>query len=205
MGTEDKRVDAYIAKSAAFAKPILRHLRELVHEAVPESGEEMKWSFPHFSYKGMFCAMAAFKGHCTFGFWKRGPVAARVKEMPRLGADAMGQFGRITSLDDLPGDAVMIKILKVAARLNDDGVKSSKRKVTAPKDRVLMVPAYFRRAVNENANAKATFAAFPYSCRKEYVAWVAEAKTEVTREKRLATTVEWLAQGKRRNWKYENC
>jgi uncharacterized protein YdeI (YjbR/CyaY-like superfamily) len=205
MGTKDKRVDAYIAKSADFAKPILRHLRELVHTAVPESGEEMKWSFPHFSYKGMFCAMAAFKGHCTFGFWKSGLVAARVKEMPRLGADAMGQFGRITSLDDLPGDVVMIKILKVVAKLNDDGVKNPARKVTAPKDRVLAVPAYFKRAVNENAKAKSTFAAFPYSCRKEYVAWVTEAKTEVTRGKRLATTVEWLAQGKRRNWKYEDC
>jgi hypothetical protein len=205
MGTKDKRVDAYIAKSAEFARPILTHLRELVHRAVPEYEEGIKWSFVHFGYKGMFCSMAAFKGHCTFGFWKTGPVAERIRELPKMGAEAMGQFGRIMSLGDLPSDAVMVKILKVAARLNDEGVKNPARKVTAPKDRVLTVPAYFKKAVNANTRAKATFAAFPYSCKKEYVAWVTEAKTETTRDKRLATTVEWLAQGKRRNWKYENC
>jgi hypothetical protein len=205
MGTKDERVDAYIAKSAGFAEPILVHLRELVHRAVPDCEEGMKWGFVHFGYKGMFCSMAAFKGHCTFGFWKAGPVAERVTELPTLGADAMGQFGRITSPSDLPTDAVMVKILKVAARLNDEGVKNPARKVTAPKDRVLTVPAYFQKAVNANAKAKATFAAFPYSCKKEYLAWVTEAKSEATREKRLATTVQWLAEGKRRNWKYENC
>ena len=205
MGTKDKRVDAYIAKSADFAKPILTHLRALVHDAAPECAEAMKWRFPHFTHKGMFCAMAAFTNHCTFGFWKRGLVAARVKEMPRLGANAMGQFGRITSLEDLPSDAVMTRILRVAARLNDDGVQPPARRPGASKDRVLAIPPYFKKAVNANAKARATLTALPYSGKKEYVTWVTEAKTGVTRDMRLGTTVEWLAQGKRRNWKYENC
>jgi uncharacterized protein YdeI (YjbR/CyaY-like superfamily) len=117
----------------------------------------------------------------------------------------MGSLGRLTSLADLPSDAALKKMLKAAAALNDEGVKPAKRKVTARKDRVLEIPAYFATAVKRNKKAAATFEGFPYSCKKEYVQWVTEAKTEPTREKRLATTVEWLAEGKRRNWKYENC
>ncbi len=205
MAKKNPAVDAYIAKSADFAKPILKHIRKLVHGACPDVVEEMKWSFPHFSYKGMFCGMAAFKQHATFGFWKANLMAERVKEMPKLGADAMGQFGCITSVKDLPSDAIMTKLIKVAVELNDAGVKAPKKKVTPVKDRVLTIPDYFMKAVKKNKKALATFEAFPYSSKKEYVAWVVEAKAEATRDKRLAQAVEWMAEGKRRNWKYENC
>lgn len=204
MGKKDARVDAFIAKSAPFARPILKHLRAIMHETVPDVTEEMKWSFPHFSYKGMFCGMSAFKEHCSFGFWKHALVAERVGGLKGRGEGAMGSLGRIVSLDDLPSDAVLKKMIKAAAALNDEGVKV-KKKATPVKDRVLEVPAYFSAAVKKNKKAAAAFEAFPYSCKKEYVEWVTEAKTEPTREKRLATTVEWLAKGKRRNWKYENC
>jgi hypothetical protein len=205
MGTRDPRVDAYIAKSAPFARPILKHLRALVHEAVPTVSEEIKWGFPHFSYKGMFCAISAFKEHCAFGFWKHPLVAERVEGLKGRGEGAMGSLGRLTAMSDLPSDAALKKMIKVAAALNDEGVKVAKKKVTPVKDRVLAVPAYFAQAVKANKKAAATFDGFPYSAKKEYVEWVTEAKTDVTRDKRLATTVEWLAEGKRRNWKYENC
>src|SRR5918997_1578291 len=126
MGTRDKRVDAYIAKSADFAKPILTHLRELVHRACPEVEEKMKWSFPHFDYKGMMCSMAAFKGHCTFGFWK----ASLMRDPQGIltqGDSAMGQFGQIKSLEDLPADDVLKAYIREAARLNDEGVKAPAR------------------------------------------------------------------------------
>jgi hypothetical protein len=205
MGKKDPRVDAFIANAAPFAKPILKHLRALVHATVPEVTEEMKWSFPHFSYKGMFCGMSAFKEHASFGFWKHALVTERVSGLKGRGEGAMGSLGRLGSLKDLPSDASLKKMIKAAAALNDEGVKPAKRKVMLSKDRVLDIPSCFAAAVRKNKKAAATFAAFPYSCQKEYVQWVTEAKTAPTRDRRLATTVEWLAEGKRRNWKYENC
>lgn len=202
MGTRDKRIDAYIAKSADFAQPILRHLREIVHEACPEVEETMKWSFPHFDYKGMFCSMASFKEHCAFGFWK-GSLVIDAKE--NKSADAMGQLGRITSLHDLPPRQTLIGYVRKARELNDQGVKVPERsKPRAPKTE-LKVPSYFTAALKKNKKALATFEGFPYSKRKDYVEWVTEAKTDQTRERRLQTSVEWLSEGKSRNWKYERC
>ena len=201
MATRDKRVDAYIAKSAEFAQPILRELREIVHQGCPEVEEAIKWGFPHFDYKGMLCGMAAFKQHCTFGFWKSKLVLNGEDEQSR---DAMGQFGRITSLKDLPPRRVLVGYVKKAAELNDQGIKEHRPKKRTYK-KELAVPDYFTAAVSKNKKASATFKAFPYSKRKDYVQWVTEAKTEETRQRRLATSVEWLAEGKSRNWKYERC
>ena len=200
MPTKDPRVDAYIAKSADFAKPILKHLRELVHRGCPAVVENLKWSMPHFDYKGMFCGMAAFNHHCTFGFWKGELIfGTRAAE-----EEAMGQFGRITSLAELPGDNILMGFIKKAAALNDAGVK----KPTPPRPKVkkpLVVPDYFSAALKKNKKGLATFEAFSYSHKKEYVEWITEAKREETRAQRLKTALEWLAQGKARNWKYANC
>jgi hypothetical protein len=202
MGSRDKRLDAYIAKSAEFARPILRELREIVHEGCPEVEETMKWSMPHFDYKGMLCGMAAFKQHCTFGFWKGKLLFDGENQQS---AEAMGQFGRITSLKDLPPKRVLIGYVRKAAELNDQGVKVPRKPKPSSDKKELVVPAYFMAAVKKNKKALATFETFPYSHKKEYVQWVTEAKTDETRQRRLTTSVEWLAQGKSRNWKYEKC
>jgi uncharacterized protein YdeI (YjbR/CyaY-like superfamily) len=200
MGQKDKRIDAYIARSGAFARPILRELREIVHEGCPEVEETLKWSMPFFMYKGILCHFAAFKEHCAFGFWKSATVVGDDKA-----EGAMGQFGRLTSVQDLPRRSVMISYVKKAMARNE----SLEMAPAAPKPRAakkeLVVPSYFTAAVKKNKKALAAFEGFPYSHKKEYVQWVTEAKTDETREKRLATTVEWLAQGKSRNWKYEKC
>lgn len=201
MATKDKRIDAYIAKSADFAKPILDHIRKLVHESCPAVEETMKWSFPHFDYKGeMMCSMAAFKQHCAVNFWK-----ASLMKDPALMANAksesaMGHLGRITSLKDLPADSKLKAWIKEAMKLNEEGKKIEKKKPTVVKD--LVVPDYFTAAVKKNKKAWATFEAFSPSCKKEYVNWITEAKTEPTREKRLEQAIEWMAEGKQRNWKY---
>ena len=200
MPTADPRIDAYIEKSADFAKPILNHLRKVVHRACPDVEETWKWSFPHFTYKGdMMCHMASFKEHCAFGFWKQSLIEGA--DFPEK--NAMGSFGKIRSLDDLPDDATLDKLIKEAMRLNDLGIKVKKAPPGEKKE--LVVPEILNEALARNEKAAETFNAFPYSCKKEYVEWITEAKTEPTREKRLATTIEWLAEGKRRNWKYENC
>jgi uncharacterized protein YdeI (YjbR/CyaY-like superfamily) len=201
MGKKDPRVDAYIAKSADFAKPIMNHLRELVHEACPEVEEEWKWSFPHFSYKGMFCSMASFKEHCAFGFWKSSLI---VDKNGQNLEKAMGQFGRITKLSDLPSKKVMIEYIKLAKKLNDDGVKAPTRaKPQTPRE--LVVPDDLARALKQNKAAQATFDKFSPSNKREYVDWIDDAKTEATRSRRLETAIEWMAEGKTRNWKYMNC
>lgn len=200
MPNKDPRVDAYIEKSADFAKPILTHLRKLIHKASPKVSETVKWSMPAFEYKGLICNLAAFKEHCAFGFWKQSLLEKSAFATEKT---AMGSFGRITSKKDLPPDDVIIKLVQQAVELNENGVKVEKKKSAAKKE--LVVPDYLAAALKKNKAAQKTFDNFPYSCKKEYVEWITEAKTEPTREKRLATTIEWLSEGKRRNWKYENC
>ncbi|HWR82630.1 MAG TPA: YdeI/OmpD-associated family protein [Candidatus Deferrimicrobium sp.] len=199
MGQKDSRVDAYIAKSADFAKPILNHLRKLVHQACPDVAETMKWGFPHFEYKGILCSMAAFKSHCAFGFWK-GTLLADDKVLKQVGETAMGDLGRLTKMSDLPGDRELIRLIKKAKKLNDEGVKLP-HAPKANKDE-LDIPAYFWAAVRKNKRALKTFESFSYSNKKDYVEWVTEAKGEETRRKRLETAVAWMAEGKARNWKY---
>ena len=200
MPPVDPRVDADIEKSADFAKPKLTHLRELIHNACPDVAETLKWSMPSFEYKGLLCGFASFKQHCTFGFWKQSLMESDAFSENKT---AMGSFGRITSLKDLPSDEVMAGLIKQAMDLNEKGIKVPKKAAAVKKD--LVVPEILNEALARNEKAAETFNAFPYSCKKEYVEWITEAKTEPTRHKRLATTIEWLAEGKRRNWKYENC
>jgi uncharacterized protein YdeI (YjbR/CyaY-like superfamily) len=201
MGKKDPRVDAYIAKAQPFAKPILVHIRKTVHAACPDVVETMKWSFPHFDYKGIFCAMAGFKAHCTFGFWKGALLKDSLKGMPSGGEKAMGQFGRITALSDLPGEKTLVKIVQAAAKLNDEKVAVPRAK---PKPRPpIKVPPHFTAALKKNKKAAAAFEAFPPSHRREYLEWIMEAKTEETRDRRMGQAIEWIAQGRGRNWKYE--
>lgn len=201
MGKKDKRIDAYILRSADFAVPILSHLRELVHIACPEVEETMKWSFPHFDYKGeMMCSMAGFKQHCVFGFWKASLMKDKKLIENAKGETAMGHFGRITSLKDLPSDAAIIRYIKEAKKLNDDGIKIEKKKPAAANP--LVIPDSFLKELKRNKAALKTFETFSPSNRKEYVMWVTEAKTEDTRSRRIKIAIEWLAEGKPRNWKY---
>ena len=200
MGKKDPRVDAYIAKSADFAQPILTHLRKVVHTGCPDVEEALRWNFPAFMHKGILAGMAAFKQHCTFGFWKGGLL----KDHGLTAADdeAMGQFGRIRSLADLPDEKTLIRYVKAAAALNDRGIKIPRApKVSGPKR--LAVPAFFKSALSKNKKALAHFGDFSYSKKKDYVEWLSEARTAATRQRRLETAVQWIAQGKSRNWKYE--
>ena len=199
MASRDERIDAYIAKGWAFAVPILGHLRAIVHAACPEVEETIKWSFPNFMYRGsILCSMAAFKAHCAFGFW-RGRQLAGVTD--QHGA-VMGDFGRIESMKDLPSKARLMALVKAAMRLNEAGVKRVPKKKAAAR-KPLPVPKDLAAALGRDAKAKRTFDAFSPSHRREYIEWITEAKTDATRERRLATTLEWLAEGKSRNWKYE--
>lgn len=200
MGTRDPRIDAYIAKSADFARPILKHLRAQMHAHCPDVTETIKWSMPFYEYKGgVFANMAAFKQHCAFGFW----LGDLLKVDTGLDK-AMGDFGRITSLDELPSDKEIAKVIKAAMKLHDAGAKVPARAKTAEK-KELEIPPAFMAAVKKNKKALATFEAFTYSKKKEYVEWYTEAKTDATRDKRLAQAVEWMAEGKSRHWKYQNC
>jgi hypothetical protein len=195
MGKKDPRVDAYIARSADFAKPILKHLRELVHEGCPGVVETIKWGSPSFEHHGILCGMAAFKAHCAFGFWNR---ALKIDGVPA--EEAMGQFGRITSLSDLPPDGKMLAWIREAARLNETGQKLGpmKRKKRGP----LPAPKDLTAALKAKAGATARFGAFSPTQRRDYSEWILEAKTDATRRKRLATAVEWISEGKPRMWKY---
>jgi uncharacterized protein YdeI (YjbR/CyaY-like superfamily) len=199
-------VDAYIAKSAGFAQPILKRVRSLMHKACPQIEESIKWGVPHFDYKGIVANMAAFKQHAAFGFWSQKLLKERLgkdweKMFPKGGERAMG--GRkLRSLSDLPPDALVVRTIKIAVALNEAGVRPTRDlKRKAP----LKPPPYLLAALKKNAKARATFEGFTPSQQREYVTWLTEAKQESTRERRLATTIEWLADGKQLNWKYQNC
>ncbi|HEV2110988.1 MAG TPA: YdeI/OmpD-associated family protein [Gammaproteobacteria bacterium] len=199
MGKKDPRVDAYIAKSAGFARPILKRLRMLVHKADPKIEETLKWSMPSFMHDGLVCNMAAFKQHCAFGFWKGKLI---LDKEGRRADEAMGQFGRIASLKDLPPDRKIIGYIRKAVRLNQGDVKVPGRS-RAKKATPLRVPAYFMHAVSKDKQALKAFQGLSTSYRNEYVEWVSGAKREETRIKRLATAVSWLKRGRNMNWRYE--
>ena len=201
MPKKDPRIDQYIANAAPFAQPILKHLRKIVHTGCPDVEETMKWSMPHFDYKGIMCGMAAHKQHCSFGFWREAELA--LPKSRNKNGDGMGHFGRITSLADLPDDETLIGYVRQAVALKDAGVKKPKRPAPKAERAVLEVPDYFRAALRNNTKAQQTFENFSYSRRKEYLEWVTGAKRDETRAQRLATAIAWMAEGKARNWKYE--
>jgi len=195
MPRTDPRIDAIIAKAQPFARPILEHVRKLVHGAVPEAEETLKWSMPHFTVNGKILAgMASFKAHAAFFVHGAG----------RMGEGAgMGSFGKLTSVADLPSDAELTALLRKARDAIVAGVKPP-RAAKAPKPDIPM-PDDLAAALSANSAAKAAFDTFAPSHRREYLEWITEAKRDETRAKRLAQAVEWLAEGKKRNWKYENC
>ena len=193
MAKKNPRVDAYIKKAQPFARPILKHLRKLVHRARPDIEENIRWGSPFFDHKGMVCFMASFKTHAVFGFWKGKLLFGKEHE------GAMGHFGRLTSIKDLPGDKQLIGCVKKAVELNERGLK---RKRPARGTQKVTVPADLKAALAKNAKARKTFENFSYSHRKEYVDWITDAKRDETRRRRLKTAIEWMQQGKPQNWKY---
>lgn len=200
MSSTDKRIDAYIVRSAEFARPILEHLRATVHRACTDVEETVKWGFPHFMVHGsILCSMASFKEHCAFGFWKAS-LLPDPRKILGAGEKSMGHLGRIRSLDDLPPTRVLLEYIRAAALLNREGV-AAPRKPKAPAKPVRR-PADLARALAKNAKAHATFDTFPPSQKREYIEWIAGAKTDETRIRRISTTIEWLKEGKPRNWKY---
>ena len=197
--TRDPRIDDYIARQADFARPILEHLRRVLHEAGPELVETIKWSMPHVTYKGrLFAGMAAFKAHATFGLWQASAVLGESGGQ----REAMGQFGRLASVDDLPPEDELKSLIRRAAEVTEAGPKPRPKKAPKPP---LETPPDLAAALDAEPAARATFDGFPPSCRREYVEWVVEAKRPETRAKRIAQAVEWMAEGKRRHWKYEAC
>ena len=198
MGTRDPRVDAYIERAPGFAQPVLRHLRELVHEACPDVVETIKWANPSFGYHGILCGMAAFKEHCAFGFWH--PLMREQVGRDADAGGAMGQFGRVTRLADLPKDGALKALVRRAAKLNASGVKVPRE---TGKKRPLLVPSDLGAALRNNAKARATFKSFSRTHQREYVEWIESASREDTRARRLATAVEWLAEGKTKEWRYQ--
>lgn len=195
-------VDAYIAKSADFARPILKRVRAAMHKACPQIEETIKWGVPHFEHQGVVASMAAFKQHASFGFWKQKLMEDPAGLFPAAGESSMG--GRkFRSADELPSDAVLLRYTRAAVALNEAGVKVPK--AAKPKKPPPKLPADLAAALKKNPKARATYDTFPPSHKREYVEWITEAKQEATRQRRLATAVAWMAQGKSRNWKYESC
>jgi uncharacterized protein YdeI (YjbR/CyaY-like superfamily) len=197
--SREPRIDAYIAKAQPFAQPILTHIRERVHAAVPEAEEAMKWSAPAFLLNGkILMVMAAFKAHAALNFWRGQEIGDGAAK-----ADAMGQFGKLKSIDDLPPDAELDALIGEAAALTAKAPAPRKTK-HEPKPASEIHPE-FAAALAEAPAAKATLNAFPPSAQRDYLDWISEAKQDATRQRRIASAIEWLSEGKRRNWKYENC
>jgi uncharacterized protein YdeI (YjbR/CyaY-like superfamily) len=206
----DPRIDVYINKAKPFAQPILHHLRELVHKACPGVVETIKWSRPFFEYKGAILAnISAFNEHCSFGFWGE-EIGAVLREAKLVQDGGMGSLGRITKVSDLPPNKQMLALLKQATAFIDNGTYTSpiaarsklNKVVKAPKP-APEVPTEFTQALKANKAASKVFAAFSPSCKREYTEWIAEAKREETRQKRIQQAIEWIAEGKQRHWKYQ--
>jgi uncharacterized protein YdeI (YjbR/CyaY-like superfamily) len=203
MPTIDSRIDDYIKRAQPFAQPILKQLRAIVHKACPDVIETIKWGFPHFSYHGILCSMASFKAHCAFGFWKYKLLKDKYGLIEKGEQTAMGVFGKITSIKDLPSEKILIEYIIQAMKLNDEDVKivaTHQNKINPP----LIIPNEFKDALDRNKFAKIAFENFSYSHKKEYVEYITEAKQEKTRLSRIEKSIEKLAENKSHNWKYES-
>ena len=201
------KVDAYIQKSQLFAQPILSQIRKVVHTACPEVQETIKWGRPFFEYKGVILGnMSAFKEHCSFGFWGQ-EIGAVLRNAGALKDGAMGSLGRITSVVSLPPEKLLIAWVRQAASFVDSGNYTSpivaRNKVAKAPKPAFQTPPHFTKALNQNKNARSAFDAFSPSCKREYIEWIADAKRSETRDQRITTAVEWIAEGKQRNWKYQ--
>jgi uncharacterized protein YdeI (YjbR/CyaY-like superfamily) len=193
MPKKDPRVDAYIVKASDFAKPILTRLRGAVHKGCPGATETLKWGVPAYEFRGILCMTPGFKAHCALLFWKSGLIQKNTGESV--------QFRRITSLEDLPSERVLVSLVKEAARLNAEGIKRPPRPRAAAKP--VTVPTFFTAMLKKNSKARAVFASFPPRHKREYIEWIDSAKTDETRRRRMAKALEWMASGKSRNWKYQ--
>jgi uncharacterized protein YdeI (YjbR/CyaY-like superfamily) len=195
----DPRIDAYIAKAAPFAQPILAHVRDRVRAVLPDVEETLKWGAPSFVLEGkILLMMAAFKAHAALNFWRGQELRGE-----QASADAMGQFGKLASVDDLPADAELDTLILQAAELTRSAPAPRKPK-HAPKPAPTLHPE-FAAALAAAPRAKAVLDGFPPSAQRDYLEWISDAKQDATRHKRIATAVEWLSEGKRRMWKYESC
>ena len=203
MPSQDPRIDAYIAASAEFARPILEEIRKRVHAACPQVEETIKWGMPNFVHAGgILCGMAAFKQHASFGYWKHALVMGEAER------DGMGSYGKMRGPADMPKAATLKPDIRKAMALIDEtasGAAPTKTKPVKKARPTLPVPEDLRSALERQPKALRHFDAFSPSQRREYIEWIVEAKREETRAKRLAQAVEWMAEGKRRNWKYEGC
>ena len=191
MSKKDPRIDAYINKSADFAKPILIRIRKLVHAACPDVAETIKWNAPFFEHKGILLTIPAFKQHCALMFWRGRLFLGKERE----------NFRRITSLADLPGDKILTGYIRKAVELNEAGIKNPVR--AKSKAKKVVIPDYFLAVLKKNKKAFAAFDSFSPSCQREYIEWITDAKREETRIKRIQTAIKWIATGKSRNWKYQ--
>ena len=190
----DPRVDAYIEAAQPFARPILTKVRAVVHAAVPDAAETMKWSMPFFTLNGRDVAMmAAFKVHAGVGIFDGSAMG---------GGEAMSNCGKLATVDDLPAD--LPARLQTAAVLAAQGKPMRAAAPRPPKAEIAM-PDDLAAALAAYPAAAAQFTAFPPGARREYLEWVTSAKQPTTRAKRIETTVAQAAEGKRLNWKYEKC
>jgi uncharacterized protein YdeI (YjbR/CyaY-like superfamily) len=205
----DPRVDVYIEKAAPFAQPVLAHLRKLMHQACPRATESVKWGMPFFLQQGVILAhMAAFKQHCAFGFWGKDMTKVLAKDgLKRWGSgEGMGSLGRIIAMKDLPPDKVLLAYMRQAGELVESGQRTkSIERTRKPVKRPLTIPPELTAALKKNKRATKAFEVFSPGCRREYAEWIAEAKRPGTKEKRVAQAISWIAEGKSRNWKYQNC
>jgi uncharacterized protein YdeI (YjbR/CyaY-like superfamily) len=195
MPNTDKRIDAYIDNAADFAKPILTRVREIIHEACPDVEETLKWGHPAFMYHGILCGMASFKEYCAFHFWKGALIIEGAS-----GDQMWGQLGRLTKVSDLPAKKLLVGYVKKAMVLNAEGTKVPRPPAKPKKE--LVMPEPFMAAIKKNKKALAGYEAFSPSHKREYIEWITDAKGEDTRARRIAQAVEWMAEGKPRNWKY---
>jgi uncharacterized protein YdeI (YjbR/CyaY-like superfamily) len=203
MSKLNSKVSEYIAKSADFARPILNHLRALIHSTCPDAEEDIKWGTPHYGYKGdHLCMMAGFKNHCSFSLYKAEMMKDKAIQESVKAGKKFGYMDKIKSIDELPAEKVLAAYIKEAMVINESGIKKVRPESDQPK-KVFVVPDYFEKALKANAKANRVFNEKSDSFRKEYIVWIAGAKTEDTRQKRIEQSLEWIAEGKGRFWQYE--
>lgn len=198
MSNHNKKVDEYIFKMADFAKPILTHLRQIIFETCPDVEEDIKWGIPHYGYKGdHLVMMAGFKQHCSFSLYKAELMKDKMIQESVKAGKKFGYMDKVKDLSELPNKKVLTAYIKEAMELNSSGI--SKPKVVKEKVEVV-APKEFIEALEQDKIAFSVYESKSPSFRKNYIIWIADVKTDETRQKRITQSLEWIREGKDRFW-----
>lgn len=198
MNEASENITAYIEKATPEFKEVMIALRSVLNNPNFDIKEDWKWGAPNFNNEGMICWLAHFRNHVGMNFFKGTLIKDKYNLFTHYREEKGNRQLKFSDINQIIPEQIEYYI-EEAIKLNQENIKVVKKEIDTS------LPLDLETELNNNPKAKMFFESLAPSYKRDYIEWIEEAKREATRTKRLATTMEWLSEGKKKNWKYENC